>query len=82
MTESIKIPIIKRMLPSISFQDIDGVQPMTEYTGQVFSFKYITGPIHYEQGTLIHDFVCGYMRYYGTDFIPEDLWWKIKIKGL
>ena len=75
-------PIVKNLMPSLVASNIVGVQPMSADTGNIFKLKYIHGPNDVPQGTLTHEFIRGYVRRYGTEDIPADIWWKIKIRGL
>lgn len=35
-----------------------------------------------KEGNSVHSFTKGWLIYYGTEYIPVDTWWKIKIAGL
>ena len=79
----IEIPLLRTIDPRVLAQELTGVQPMT-MGGHAFSLRYIESsklpkPI---QGAWRHDFLFGNQRYYGTQWIAEQVWVKIKIKGL
>lgn len=80
---NIIIPNIRRIDPQVLAAEIVGVQPMTS-GGEVFKLKHVERSKLPEpkQGNWRHDFILGYQRYYGTAWISDSLWWKIKIKGL
>lgn len=80
---NIILPIIRNIHPKVIAADIVGVQPMTS-AGEVFKLKYVERAKLPEpkQGDLRHHFIHGYQRYYGTAWISDHLWCKIKIKGL
>lgn len=79
----VRIPIITRIIPSILAKDLCGIQPITDMASDIFRLTNANrGPIVYKQGELVHSFLRGYQRYYGTSFISNELWFKLKIKGL
>ncbi len=85
---AMKLPLIRKVMPSLIASDIAGVQPLQENTFKhVMSINYDSTPWltrleNTPDGTLIHEFAKGYSRVYGTELIDLDLYWKIKIAGL
>lgn len=78
----ILIPIIRREMPKLFAHEMASTQPVN-ISGKVLKAIWEqTSNRKYKQGELVHDFAKGWLRYYGTEFIPLDLWLKIKIKGL
>lgn len=75
------IPVIRRRITELIANDLLAVQPMNEAHMDAV-LKLNTDQIPYRQGDRVHDFVKGWLRYYGNDLIAESLWWKLKINGL
>ncbi len=85
MNTTITLPIIKKPMPRLLADDILSVSPQVDYAVQQgFSLKYYSeaNPNQHNQGDSIHDFARGWIRYYGSEFIPNELYLKLKIKGL
>ena len=83
MIDPILIPMIRRLIPDTFIYDLCSVQPMTGDVGDIFGIRVV--PEHGEnaiEGHRRHVFGRGWQVYYGTEWIPEDVWIKIKIKGL
>ena len=81
--DKILIPIIRQKLSASLVADLVGVQPMTDAGIFTLKFREAKGePMQPYQGQWCHDFIRGYLRYYGTEWIPERVWIKLKIKGL
>jgi hypothetical protein len=81
--ESNKLNLIRRMVPTLMAEELVGVQPMSDNTMSSL-IKWIKSnekPM-YNQGDRIRCFARGWLRYYGTEFISQDLWISLKIKGL
>lgn len=81
--ESLRIDLIRRTIPTLMAEELTSVQPMSgDMLPAVLKlFKEYT-PREYTQGERVHDFALGWLRYYGTEFISEDLWIRLKIKRL
>jgi hypothetical protein len=77
----ILIPVIRDAMPQLLAQELAGVQPMTG-AGEIFTLKKVTQKERQpHQGEWMHDFIRGHLRYYGSQWIPQQLWIKIKLKG-
>lgn len=78
------LSMIKRVVPDVMAAQLLSVQPMTD--GRIFTLRAptILANIkeHYKQGDLRHSFIHGWQRYYGTEWISNDTWIKIKVKRL
>jgi len=73
MKDSILIPIIRKVVPSIIAEDIMNVQPMNSDifdSSKFIKHEYYEG--EYDFGDIIHNFIKGYMAYNGNKFINID----------
>ena len=79
MNYDMLIPIIRKAYPQIMAEELASVQPMN---GDIFSDIIKMSAVEYipKQNELIHDFIRGWLRYYGTQYIPERDWNWIMIK--
>jgi hypothetical protein len=80
----LSIPIIRRVLPQNIASEILSVQSMTDASADIFKFRTVTQfdedpPL---EGTQLHKFGQGWFRRYNGEWIPDSVWWKLKIKGL
>jgi len=79
------IPVIKNCCPEILAKDIISVQPMCEDAGHIFRFREpgVGSGTEYPKGGLVerHTFRTGWEVMYHGQWIPQDVWWKLKIKG-
>jgi hypothetical protein len=84
MTLNRPILIPRIQTPTSLVEDIIGVQPMMDDSGENFVLKITPtyGEREYSQGDWQHSFLNGWQIYYGTDWIDIDVWWKIKVAGL
>lgn len=81
--ESCRLNLVRRAIPAMLAEELVSVQPLSgNIISDVLKWTKSTEQPVYKQGELIHDFALGWLRYYGTDFIPQDLWIRLKIKGL
>lgn len=77
-----QIDEIRRAMPSIIASEILSVQPMaSDILSDILKMP-VVEEIQPKQGEAKHDFINGYMNFYGTEWINADLWMKLKIKGL
>lgn len=80
MVSQVILPVIKHVSPFLA-SDVLDTQPMQGYSEHSFSFKVIDKPKPPKEGDLRHCFGRGWQRFYGTEWVDEALWLKLKIKG-
>lgn len=78
----IQIPLIKNIAPEFLAQELCSVQLMTSEHTSAFKLKHEVGEPPFKEGTVRHEFLRGWTIKYGDEWIPMDLWWKIKISGV
>jgi len=80
---SVIIPIIKNM-SEINAAELCKVQPMVAEAGNVFKIKHSVNsePEVCFEGTQRHSFVNGWERFYHGEWISQEKWLTLKIKGL
>lgn len=81
----ILLPMIRRVMPTVIAHDLMNVQPMTGEVGKIFTLKAVTHEQIEElakEGATRHVFGRGWERFYGGEWISDDLYWKLKIKGV
>lgn len=83
----VRMSIIRKILPELLAQELCSVQPMTSGV-EIFNVRRSSDrrvfdmTETFKNGTLRHSFLTGWERYYHGEWIPHDLWLKIKIAGL
>ena len=79
------IRLVRQTVPELFAKEICSVQPMNFDLNPLFWAVEEAGKSVYfnpKQGERMHDFARGWLRFYGTEWIPEHVYFKIKLKGL
>lgn len=78
------ISVIRKVMPQVIAHELASVQPMSKASANIYTLRYVKQKDMPEpnQGERQHDFIHGWQRYYGTQWIAEHLWIKIKLRGL
>jgi hypothetical protein len=83
MFDPVLIQMVRKITPTLMAEHLVGVQPLQDdLFKNVLRMSIVQDTQIPKQGSLIHSFIYGWQRFYGTEFISEDLWIQLKIKGL
>lgn len=80
------LPLIKKLDPVNIADLICDVQQMTDSTADVFKLTMVKPRLtsterKVKEGDRRHVANRGWQVYYGSQWIPEAVWWKVKIAG-
>lgn len=81
------IPLLRKEIPGMIAEELVSVQPMGTDIDLPKAWRQMELVFEYPDeknsvGDRIHDFVRGYLRWSGTEWIPESLYFELKIKQL
>ena len=83
--QPISISVIRNVLPDVFARELLSVQRMSDGAGEVFKLHTKTeGPDDEIRcyGNRRHSILKGWERNYHGTWVPDAVWWKIKIGGL